>query len=114
MTWTSSFGRGSGWLLQKIVNGLALTRISPNVLTFIGLIINIVAACFFGFARVQNANKMFLIAGLIIIGAGIFDMVDGRVARATNQVSVFGAFFDSVLDRYSDVAISCGLLVLHP
>ena len=37
MTWTKAFGRGSGWLLQKIVNGLALTRISPNALTFIGL-----------------------------------------------------------------------------
>ena len=40
---------------------------------------------------------MFFYAGLIIIGAGIFDMVDGRVARKTNQVSVFGAFFDSVM-----------------
>jgi CDP-diacylglycerol--glycerol-3-phosphate 3-phosphatidyltransferase len=56
---------------------------------------------------------MFLYAGLIIIGAGIFDMVDGRVARQTNQVSVFGAFFDSVMDRYSDVAIFFGLLVYY-
>src|SRR5260221_14605902 len=92
MTWTSAFGKGSGWLLQKIVNGLALTKISPNVLTFIGLLINIIAAFFFGFARGSNANRMFLYAGLIIIGAGVFDMVDGRVARQTNQVSVFGAF----------------------
>ena len=113
MTWTSAFGRACGWLLQKIVNGLALTKISPNALTFIGLIINVVAACFFGFARVNNANRMFVIAGLIIIGAGIFDMVDGRVARQTNQVSVFGAFFDSVIDRYSDVAIFFGLLVFY-
>ena len=99
MTWTSAFGKGSGWLLQKIVNGLALTRISPNMLTFIGLVINIIAACFFGFARANNANRMFLYAGLIIIGAGVFDMVDGRVARKTNQVSVFGAFFDSSKDE---------------
>ena len=113
MTWTSAFGKGSGWLLQKIVNGLALTKISPNVLTFLGLIINIVAACFFGFARVNNVNKMFMIAGLIIIGAGIFDMVDGRVARATNQVTQFGGFFDSVIDRYSDVALFFGLLVYY-
>ena len=113
MTWTSEFGRGSGWLLNKIVNGLALTRISPNALTFIGLIINIVAALFFGFARAENANRMFVYAGLTIIGAGLFDMVDGRVARLTNQVSVFGAFFDSVMDRYSDVAIFFGLLVFY-
>nr|WP_232296253.1 CDP-alcohol phosphatidyltransferase family protein [Terriglobus sp. TAA 43] len=112
-TWTSAFGKGSGWLLQKIVNGLALSKISPNTLTFIGLIINIVAAFFFGYARGENAHRMFLYAGLILIGAGLFDMVDGRVARQTNQVSVFGAFFDSVIDRYSDVAIFFGLLVYY-
>ena len=111
MTWTSAFGKGSGWLLQKIVNGLAISRISPNALTFIGLLINIVAAVFFGYARAENATRMFFYAGLVIIGAGLFDMVDGRVARQTNQVSVFGAFFDSVMDRYSDVALFFGLLV---
>jgi len=113
MTWTSAFGKGCGWLLQKIVDGLALTRISPNALTFFGLMINAVAAFFFGYARAYNANRMFLYAALVIIGAGIFDMVDGRVARATNQVSVFGAFFDSVIDRYSDVVLFFGLLVYY-
>ncbi|MEO6922277.1 MAG: CDP-alcohol phosphatidyltransferase family protein, partial [Bryocella sp.] len=113
MTWTRAFGKGSGWLLQKIVNSLALSKISPNTLTFIGLLINVAAAFCFGYARSYNHIKMFLIAGAIIIGAGLFDMVDGRVARATNQVSVFGAFFDSVLDRYSDVAIFFGLLVYY-
>ena len=112
-TWTSAFGRGRGWLLQKIVDGLALTRISPNALTFIGLLINIVAAVFFGFARGDHAVRYFVYAGLVIIGAGIFDMVDGRVARQTQQVSVFGAFFDSVIDRYSDVALFFGLLVYY-
>jgi CDP-diacylglycerol--glycerol-3-phosphate 3-phosphatidyltransferase len=113
MTWTRAFGKGSGWLLQKIVNGLALTRISPNILTFIGLLINVLAAFFFGYARAENNVRMFFYAGLVIIGAGIFDMVDGRVARQTNQVSVFGAFFDSVIDRYSDVALFFGLLVYY-
>ncbi len=56
---------------------------------------------------------MFLYAGLVIIGAGIFDMVDGRVARATNQVTQFGGFFDSIIDRYSDVALFFGLLVYY-
>lgn len=111
MTWTSAFGRGCGVLLQGIVNGLALTRISPNVLTFLGLIINVCAAILFGFADERNYVRMFFYAGLVIIGAGIFDMVDGRVARQTKQVTVFGAFFDSVIDRYSDVALFFGLLV---
>jgi CDP-diacylglycerol--glycerol-3-phosphate 3-phosphatidyltransferase len=113
MSWTGQFGRGSGWLLQKIVNGLAISRISPNALTFIGLLINIAAALFFGFARGGDSVRYFFYAGLTIIGAGIFDMVDGRVARQTGQVSVFGAFFDSVIDRYSDVAIFFGLLVYY-
>ena len=113
MTWTRAFGSASGWLLQKIVNGLAISRISPNALTFIGLLINIVAALYFGFARGDYAVRFFFYAGLTIIGAGLFDMVDGRVARQTGQVSVFGAFFDSVMDRYSDVAIFFGLLVFY-
>jgi CDP-diacylglycerol--glycerol-3-phosphate 3-phosphatidyltransferase len=113
MTWTSAFGRGCGVILQAIVNGLALTRISPNVLTFIGLLINTVAAIFFGLANSHNYVRFFLYAGLVIIGAGIFDMVDGRVARQTDQVTVFGAFFDSVIDRYSDVVLFFGLLVFY-
>jgi CDP-diacylglycerol--glycerol-3-phosphate 3-phosphatidyltransferase len=100
-------------LLHAIVRGLALTRISPNVLTFIGLIINTVAAILFGYANSQNYARMFMYAGLVIIAAGIFDMVDGRVARATGQVTTFGAFFDSVIDRYSDVALFFGLLVYY-
>ena len=113
MTWTNAVGRACGALLYKIVDGLALTRINPNVLTFLGLVINTIAAVFFGYARVDNQQRMFLYAGLVIFGAGIFDMVDGRVARATNQVTIFGGFFDSVIDRYSDVALFFGLLVYY-
>ncbi|HWX54460.1 MAG TPA: CDP-alcohol phosphatidyltransferase family protein [Verrucomicrobiae bacterium] len=113
MTWTGAFGRACRVLLHAIVRGLALTRISPNVLTFLGLVINIIAAVLFGYANAQNYSRMFLYAGLVIIGAGIFDMVDGRVARATNQVTTFGGFFDSVIDRYSDVALFFGLLVYY-
>ena len=113
MSWTNAFGRACRVLLHAIVRGLALTRISPNVLTFIGLLINIGAAVLFGYASVDNQRQMFLYAGLVIIAAGIFDMVDGRVARATNQVTQFGGFFDSVVDRYSDVALFFGLLVYY-
>jgi CDP-diacylglycerol--glycerol-3-phosphate 3-phosphatidyltransferase len=48
-----------------------------------------------------------------VICAGLFDMVDGRVARATSQVTRFGGFFDSVVDRYSDLALFMGLLVYY-
>ena len=114
MTWTSAVGKDCGVVLYKIVDGLALTRISPNMLTFIGLVINVGGGPVLRFASADNNQPLlFIYAGLVIIGAGIFDMVDGRVARATNQVTSFGAFFDSVIDRYSDVALFFGLLVYY-
>jgi CDP-diacylglycerol---glycerol-3-phosphate 3-phosphatidyltransferase len=106
MTYTRAIGIGAGKLIRLIVHGLALSRINPNVLTFAGLLVNIVAACFLAAGR-------FRTAAFVIIFAGLFDMVDGRVARATNQVTRFGGFFDSVLDRYSDLALLMGLLVYY-
>ena len=92
---------------------LALARINPNVLTFMGLVVNTVAAFLFGYANGDNQAQMFFYAGLVIIGSGFFDLVDGRVARATNQVTHFGGFFDSVIDRYSDASQYFGLLVFY-
>ena len=106
MTVTRSIGVACNKVLVLIVRGLALSKIHPNVLTFIGLLINIVAA-------VLLAAGQFRTAGFVILGAAIFDMVDGRVARETNQVTHFGGFFDSVLDRYSDLALLMGLLVYY-
>jgi Phosphatidylglycerophosphate synthase len=106
MTITRAIGAGCNRIIKLIVRGLALSRIHPNALTFIGLVINVVAA-------VLLARGQFRIAGFVILGAGIFDMVDGRVARETNQVTRFGGFFDSVLDRYSDLGLLIGLLVYY-
>ncbi len=113
MTWTSAFGRACAVLLRTIVRWLALTRINPNVLTFMGLVVNTWAAFLFGYATAQNQQRMFFYAGLVIIGSGFFDLVDGEVARATNRVTRFGAFFDSVMDRYSDASQFFGLLVFY-
>jgi phosphatidylglycerophosphate synthase len=106
MTYTRAIGFVSNKIIRLLVRALALSKINPNVLTFWGLVINMVAATFLAFGR-------FRIAGFVIIFAGLFDMVDGRVARATNQVTRFGGFFDSVLDRYSDLALLVGLLVYY-
>ena len=106
MTLTRAIGTACNSIIRLIVRGLALSKIHPNVLTFIGLLINIWAA-------VLLARGRFFSAGLVITGAAIFDMVDGRVARETNQVTKFGGFFDSVLDRYSDLALLIGLLVWY-
>jgi CDP-diacylglycerol---glycerol-3-phosphate 3-phosphatidyltransferase len=106
MTFTRAIGVGCNKIIVLIVRALALSRIHPNALTFIGLLINIWAA-------VLLARGQFRAAAAVIIGAGIFDMVDGRVARETNQVTRFGGFFDSVLDRYSDLGLLIGLLVWY-
>jgi CDP-diacylglycerol--glycerol-3-phosphate 3-phosphatidyltransferase len=106
MTYTRAIGLACNKIILLMVRGLALTRIHPNVLTFLGLVINGVAAALL-------ASGKFVAAALVIIGAGIFDMVDGRVARETNQVTRFGGFFDSVLDRYSDLVLLMGLLVYY-
>jgi len=112
-TWTSAFGRACGVLLNAIVNRLALARVNPNVLTFMGLVVNIIAAFLFGYANGDNQARMFRYAGLVIIGSGFFDLVDGAVARASNRVTRFGGFFDSVVDRYSDASQFLGLLVFY-
>jgi CDP-diacylglycerol--glycerol-3-phosphate 3-phosphatidyltransferase len=106
MTYTRAIGLGANKIIRLIVRGLALSKINPNVLTFLGLLINMAAAAFL-------AVGSFRTAGLVIIFAGLFDMVDGRVARETNQVTRFGGFFDSVLDRYSDLGLLVGLLVYY-
>jgi CDP-diacylglycerol--glycerol-3-phosphate 3-phosphatidyltransferase len=106
MTYTRAIGVACGAIIDRIVRLLALSRIHPNVLTALGLVINSVAAFLF-------AQGNFRAAGFVVIGAGLFDMVDGRVARETNRVTRFGGFFDSVVDRYSDLALFMGLQVYY-
>jgi CDP-diacylglycerol--glycerol-3-phosphate 3-phosphatidyltransferase len=106
MTFTRGIGVVCGTIIDRIVRWLALSKIHPNVLTFLGLVINIWAAWLF-------SRGSFKWAGAVVIAAGLFDMVDGRVARATKQVTRFGGFFDSVIDRYSDLALYMGLLVYY-
>jgi CDP-diacylglycerol--glycerol-3-phosphate 3-phosphatidyltransferase len=106
MTVSRGIGRFFGVIINAIVSALALSRVHPNVLTFLGLIINIWAAFLFGVGN-------FRWGGVVVLAAGLFDMVDGRVARETNRVTRFGGFFDSVLDRYSDLGVLVGLLVYY-
>ena len=78
--------------------------IDPNVLTLCGT--------FFGFLSAFSIAFGFLISGgIALLIAGFFDLLDGAIARHTNRVSLFGGFLDSVLDRYSDLAVMLGILV---
>jgi phosphatidylglycerophosphate synthase len=103
---TQTIGVVCQWIIDRIVYVLSLLRISPNMLTIVGLLINFYAAYLF-------AEDRFVVAGGVVIFAGLFDMLDGQVARLTNRVSDFGAFLDSVIDRYSDVVLFIGLLIYY-
>lgn len=92
-------------LRDALVERLARAGVRPNVLTLCGLATSLVAA---GFA----ATGRFFPAGLLLLLAGAFDALDGAIARRTNQSSPFGAFLDSVMDRYADLTVLLGL-VLH-
>src|SRR5260370_8025648 len=105
-TFTGAIGKACKWLLDRIVGVIAATGINPNVLTFLGLVVNFVAAAFF-------AVGSFFTGALIIFFAGFLDILDGQVARRQNRVTAFGAFYDSTLDRYADMALYMGLLVYY-
>jgi len=106
MTLTGLIGKVCMWPLRTIINACVALGIHPNTLTLIGVLINVVAACALGVDR-------FMPAGVIMIVANIFDFIDGKVAQQTNTVSRFGAFWDSTLDRFSDIALFLGLIYLY-
>ena len=106
MTVTGLIGQICMFPLRAIINACIALGISPNVLTFVGLLINVAAAW-------QLAYGRFVTAGFIIIVANIFDFIDGKVARETHAESKFGGFWDSVIDRFSDIALFIGLIYLY-
>lgn len=103
---SDAIGAGGKRVLGAIVRGVSRSRISPNALTFIGLLINIGCGVLYGYG-------MFFTAGLLMIVANVFDMLDGQVARLRGRVTRFGGFFDSVMDRYSDIIVYVGIMVFY-
>jgi CDP-diacylglycerol--glycerol-3-phosphate 3-phosphatidyltransferase len=103
---SDAIGRGGKFLLGLIVNFLSRFHVNPNILTFTGVVISFWAAWNFGYGE-------FVRGALIVILAGLFDMLDGEVARVTRSVTQFGAFYDSVIDRYSDIILLQGLMVWY-
>jgi CDP-diacylglycerol---glycerol-3-phosphate 3-phosphatidyltransferase len=103
---SEKIGDTLGRVLDAIVRGFAASGVNPNFLTFIGFGINLMAAYLFAYGY-------FRWAGLTIILAGVFDMTDGRVARLEGRVTPFGGFYDSVMDRYSDLCLLIGLVIYY-
>jgi CDP-diacylglycerol---glycerol-3-phosphate 3-phosphatidyltransferase len=106
MTFSGAVGALCMLPLRAIIATSVALGIHPNVLTLIGVLINVAAA----FAL---ALDRFILAGVIMIVANIFDFIDGKVAHITGKQSEFGAFWDSTLDRFSDLALFTGLVWLY-
>jgi CDP-diacylglycerol--glycerol-3-phosphate 3-phosphatidyltransferase len=106
MTFTGVIGAVCGFPLRAIIETCVALRIHPNILTLVGVIINVGAAW-------ALAQGRFILAGVVMIVANIFDFIDGKVAHRLQLQSRFGAFWDSTLDRFSDLALLVGLIYLY-
>ena len=105
-TFTGAIGTLGMFPLRAIIAACVALRIHPNILTLVGAIINVGGAWALGLGR-------FTLAGLVMIVANIFDFIDGKVAYQLKLESRFGAFWDSTLDRFSDLALLVGLIYLY-
>ena len=103
----SKYGRN--WIaapLAHLARGLEATGVSPNALTVIGFLLTLLVAAIL-------AQGNLLVGGVLLIFAALFDTLDGALARHSDQVTVFGAFLDSVADRYSEAVTLIGLMIYY-
>lgn len=103
---TDPIGKFIRVMAKKPGELLAKTKISPNQITFLGLMVNCLVAFF-----IARGQFSYFTLGILIWVAGFFDALDGSLARATGKTTVFGNFWDSVLDRYADSVIYFGIMV---
>jgi archaetidylinositol phosphate synthase len=93
--------------LQKVGKTFAATGLSPNEFTVIGLVFAFIASIVYGL----GFEYSLVIAGVVLLISGFFDIVDGQVARYTNKMSKKGGFLDSIFDKIAEVAIFFGILI---
>lgn len=98
-------------VINPVVRGMIRVGITPNMITTIGLLGNVAAAILLLYGGVEHPADLSYVGwgGAIILFSGLFDMMDGRVARLSGQSSTFGALYDSVLDRYSELITLFGI-----
>ena len=98
-------------VIQPFIEFLSRAGVTPNAITVAGFVLNIGATVMFVYGTNTARGDMHYVAfgGCIILLAGLFDMIDGRLARVSKQESRFGALFDSVLDRYSELVMFLGI-----
>ena len=102
----ASIGRGAMRIINSMVRWLAYGGVNPNILTVVGVTINVGCGLLFGFGE-------FFWAGIVLIFANLFDMLDGNVARLSGRVTRFGGFLDSSLDRLSDMVAFLGIMIFY-
>ena len=110
--WRNKLQQGIYFVINPLVKGMIKIGFTPNLVTITGLVLNIgVAIIFIKGAEQGNRGDLSYVgwAGALILFAGLFDMLDGQVARLGNMSSTFGALFDSVLDRYSELIMFLGI-----
>ncbi len=94
------------WITEPLKTVLVKSRLKPNTLTWIALAISIIASW-------AIATNQLVIGGFLVLLSGLFDILDGALARLTNQATRFGALLDSTFDRISDAIVFLGLLLLY-
>lgn len=102
-------------IIDPAIKGMIKIGITPNTVTTIGFLLNILSAVLFIYAGTLSDAGTFKfvgIGGAVLLFASLFDMLDGRLARVGNMATEFGAFYDSVLDRYSELVTLFGIVFL--
>jgi CDP-diacylglycerol--glycerol-3-phosphate 3-phosphatidyltransferase len=94
------------FLAEPIARVIARTEISPNALTIIGFLLNVIVA------GVLAGGHLFL-SGFLVLFAGWFDMLDGALARIGGKSTQFGSLLDSTIDRFSEAVLFLGLLIFY-
>jgi CDP-diacylglycerol---glycerol-3-phosphate 3-phosphatidyltransferase len=102
----AEIGRGATRIIDAMTRGLASLGIAPNILTTTGVVINMGCGVLFGIGE-------FWWAGVVLIVANLFDMLDGNVARLSGRVTKYGSFLDSTLDRLSDMVAFFGIMIFY-
>ncbi len=104
--------KGAYNVLDPIISLLIKIGITPNGITIIGFIITIASAVILIVGAehgLRGDTKYITCFGIVLLLAGVFDMLDGQLARKTNNMTTFGALFDSVIDRYSEMVMFFGI-----
>lgn len=100
-------------IINPLIHGMIRIGITPNIVTTVGFIGNLAGACLLIYAGAHPEKEPFTYigwAGGTILLSSLFDMMDGQVARIGNMASTFGAMYDSVLDRYSELVTLGGIM----